>query len=113
VDEELGGLFIQHSRCPELTEAISNLPKDLYSKINLEEHQTKIPGSHMVLAALENAIYSTWISYFNVEELKTLLNLPVNCYPSEILAFGYPDGDVKKSTKKSLNEIVFYDTYSL
>ncbi|MCM1992142.1 nitroreductase family protein [Oceanirhabdus seepicola] len=113
VDEESGGLFIQHSRCPELKETISTLPKDLYSKINLEEHQTKIPGSNMVLAALEKGIYSTWISYFNVEDLKTLLKLPINCYPSEILAFGYPDGEIKISSKKSLDEIVFYDSYSL
>ncbi|WBW97835.1 nitroreductase family protein [Oceanirhabdus sp. W0125-5] len=113
VDEEKGGMFIQHSRCPELKETISKLPKELYSKINLEEHQTKIPGSHMVLAALEKGVYSTWISYFNVEELKTLLNLPDNFYPSEILAFGYPQGTLKTTSKKPLDEIVFYDSYSL
>lgn len=87
------------------------MDKKLYSKINLEEHQTKIPGTHMVLAALERGIDATWISNFNVEKLSNLLNLPKYIIPSEVLAFGYPQDKTEPKSKKDINEIIFYNKY--
>lgn len=74
----------------------------IYSYLNLEEHQTKIPGSHMIIAAVEKGIYSTWISYFDVEKVANLLRLPHNYTPSEIIAFGYPESEPKVRCKKSI-----------
>lgn len=109
ISDREGGRDIQISRFPEIREKIKNLDNELYSKLNLEEHQTKIPGTHMVLAAQEQEIGSTWISYFKVEELASLLNLPQNYLPTEILAFGYPETDSDKISKKKLDELVFLD----
>lgn len=81
----------------------------IYSKLNQEEHQTKIPGSHMVLAALEHGVASTWVSKFKVNELSQLLNIPDGYIPAEIIAFGYPKNDIKSMKKKSIDEIVFYN----
>jgi len=86
--------------------------KELYSKLNSEEHQSKIPGTNMVLAALEHGIYSTWVSYFNVNEVSGLLNLPSLYIPSEIIVLGYPDGDFKQRIKKKKEEIVFINSYN-
>jgi nitroreductase len=44
----------------------------------------------MILQALEHGVYSTWISYFEVEKVSMILGLPKFCIPSEIIAFGYP-----------------------
>jgi nitroreductase len=88
------------------------MEKQIYSSLNLEEHQTKIPGTHMMLAALEQGVYSTWISYFDVEKLSTLLSLPQNIIPSEIIAFGYPKDKIQKRQKKTIQEIVFYNSYN-
>lgn len=96
------------SRFPEIKEKIKNLDKEIYSKLNLEEHQTKIPGTHMVLAATEQGIGSTWVSYFKVQELVDLLGIPNNYLPSEIIALGYPVHDSKRVVKKSLEEVIFY-----
>ncbi|WP_291570679.1 nitroreductase family protein [Clostridium sp. UBA4548] len=52
VEDERGGRDIQVSRFPELKNEILNMNKALYSRLNSEEHQSKIPGTHMVLAAL-------------------------------------------------------------
>ncbi len=111
INDDSGGRDIQKARFPDIDQTIKNMDREIYSKLNLEEHQTKIPGTHMVLAALEHGIGSTWISYFNVEGLSDLLNLPENIIPSEILAFGYPEEEITPTEKKDKEEIVFYNKY--
>jgi nitroreductase len=111
VEDERGGREIQKRRFPKHSEAISNIDKYLYSALNSEEHQTKIPGTHMVLQALEYGIYSTWISYFEVDKVSKLLNLPKLCIPSEIIAFGYPEDEPSTTDKKGKEEIIFFNRY--
>lgn len=111
VEDERGGRDIQAARFPQYSTEIMRMDKGLYSALNCEEHQTKIPGAHMALAALENGIHSTWLSYFEVDKVAKLLKLPANYIPSEIIAFGYPAGEVKPRTKKKIEEIVFYNSY--
>lgn len=111
VDDNRGARNIQKRRFPRFEKEIDEMGKDLYSSMNLEEHQTKIPGTHMVLSALENGIYSTWVSYFDVEKVKKILKLPGNIVPSEIIAFGYPEGIPKLRDKKSIDDIVFHNYF--
>ena len=111
VDDERGGRDIQKQRYPHLSGAISQLPQELYWALNQEEHQTKIPGSHMVLTALEYGLGSCWISRFHVMGVAELLHLPSHCLPSEILAFGYPVLAQEPRKKKSLEEVVFRDAF--
>jgi len=109
VKAESGGRDIQKARFPELEDEIQAMEKELYCKLNQEEHQTKIAGTHMVLAALEHGIGSTWVSYFRVDELSKLLGLSGDCIPTEIIAFGYPGDKKTAQKKKSVDEIVFYN----
>jgi nitroreductase len=111
VDDEHGGRDIQKHRYPHLSWTISQLPQDLYWALNQEEHQTKIPGSHMILTALEYGLGSCWVSRFNVMGVAELLHLPPHCLPSEILAFGYPVFAQEPRRKKSLEEVVFRDVF--
>ena len=111
VEEEKGGMFIQHARFPQIKEQVEAMDRDIYAYLNMEEHQTKIAGTHMALTAQEHGIGSTWISYFNVLKLQSYLRLPKNLIPSEILAFGYPEKEQRVRTKKKLEEIVFYNKY--
>ena len=111
VDDARGGRDIQLHRYPRLAQDIANIDQRLYWAINLEEHQTKIAGTHMALAALEHGVGSCWVSLFDVEKLAELLNLPQNYLPAEILVFGYPEGGQVPVRKKSLDELVFYNTY--
>lgn len=111
VSDERGGRDIQKSRYPGMAEVISNMDIGTYTKLNQEEHQTKIPGTHMVMAALEQGLSATWVSFFKVEEVSALLNLPENLIPGEIIAFGYPAKKEKPLKKKSLDEIVFYNKF--
>lgn len=111
VEVERGGRDVQKSRFPNLSETIESMNNEVYSCLNLEEHQTKIPGTHMVLAALEHGVASTWVSYFDVNKVSVLLNLPKSCIASEILVFGYPVEKKEPLIKKSLDEIVFYNIF--
>src|SRR6056297_772187 len=109
VADHKDGRNIQMKRFPEINEKLMNLDKELYSKLNLEEHQTKIPGTHMVLAAIEHGIGSTWISYFEVEKVSKLLNIKNGYFPSEIIAFGYPKNKKDMASKKKNSDIIFFN----
>lgn len=113
VEKEQGGRDIQKARFPKISEIIESMNNEVYSCLNMEEHQTKIPGTHMVLAALEHGIASTWISYFDVDKMSVLLNLPKACIASEILAFGYPTNKKEPLKKKKLDEITFYNVFGI
>jgi len=111
VADEQGGRDIQVHRYPEYADIITQMDKELYSALNQEEHQTKIAGAHMALAALEHGVGSCWVSRFEVWRVADLLNLPEGTIPSEILVFGYPEKTRKPTGKKSLDEVVFYNTF--
>ena len=69
VDDLRGGRDIQQDRFLEYAEAIAQMDQDLYWALNQEEHQTKIAGTHMALAALEYGVGSCWVSRFEVKRL--------------------------------------------
>jgi len=111
IPAEKGGRDVMMARFPSVKEDISTMSKHLYEAIHLEEHQTKIPGTHMVLQAIEEGIGTCWVSYFNVEAVTELLELPEDYMASEIIAFGYPKDNIRPREKKQLDEIVFYNQY--
>ena len=111
VEDTRGGRDIQIQRYPKYAQAIVSISQQLYWALNEEEHQTKIAGTHMALAALEHGVGSCWVSRFDVEELAQFLNLPPNTLPSEILVSGYPEGPPLPRHKKSLDELVFRNLF--
>lgn len=111
VADARGGRDIQVQRYPEYAAQIAAIDPDLYWALNMEEHQTKIAGAHMALAALEHGVGSCWVSRFNVKQLAQRLNLPAGILPSEILVFGYPDRESRPARKKRLEEITFYNVW--
>lgn len=111
VDKARGGRDVQKARYPMLAKIIEDMDDEIYTKLHLEEHQSKIPGTHMVLAALEHGIGSTWVSYYEVDKLTKLLNLPNPYIASEVIAFGYPAENGKVTKKKSLDDIIFTDKF--
>ena len=111
VGDERGGRDIQVHRYPEYADIITQIDKKLYSALNQEEHQTKIAGAHMALAALEHGVGSCWVSRFEVRRVAELLNLPGGTIPSEILVLGYPEKAQKPTGKKSLDEVMFCNTF--
>lgn len=111
IDKSHGGRDVQKARFPRHSKIIEDLEDEIYTKLHMEEHQTKIPGTHMVIAALEHGIGSTWVSYFDVYKLTSFLNLPSSYIASEIIAFGYPAINENVTVKKDLTELVFRNKF--
>lgn len=107
---DVGKGTMSSERFPSLTDEIDKVDEKLFVCLDMEENQVKIPGTHMVLAAIEHGIGSTWVSYFNCEEVSRILRLE-GYIASQILAFGYPAEDLKPRPKKKLSDICFNDYY--
>ena len=108
VQDDRGGRDVQVQRFPEWEDAIKSMDARLYSALNSEEHQTKIPGVHMALAALEHGIGCCWVSRFEVRAVARAIDVPDGYFPSEILTFGYPAEPGHHAQKKPLDELAFY-----
>jgi nitroreductase len=111
VEKSRGARDIQKVRFPKYADIIDKMHEDVYIRLNAEEHQTKIPGSHMILMALEYGIGSNGISYFDVDKVSELLNLPERCIASEIIAFGYPSDENHQKSKKHFDDIIFCNIF--
>lgn len=98
---------IQKRRFPHLAEQIDAMDEDLYLALNMREHQTKIAGTAMAMAALEHGVGSTWVSLFDVNVVAALIGLPDSFVPSEILVFGYPAEERGPAPKKTVDEVTF------
>ena len=97
------------NRFPSVKEKIRDMNNTIYSIINMEEHQTKIPGEHMVLAALEYGIYSTWISSIDCEMTGKIIGVE-GYLVTNVIAFGYPEHPGKPTPKKELKNITWLCT---
>ena len=111
VSDARGGRDIQVDRFPQYKDQIMAMDTDLYRTLNMEEHQTKIPGTHMLLTALEHGLGGCWVSRFDVQKLAEMLNFPAYILPAELLVLGYPVGGKPPKQKKPLSELAFFDKY--
>jgi len=74
---------------------------------------------HMWLAARAEGIGMGWVSIFDPEALKTVLNMPPDSHPVAILCIGHVDAFYEKpmlvmeewATERSLDEFVFEDEW--
>lgn len=73
-----------------------------------------IVATHMMLEAASIGLGTVWISYFDEEKAKELLNIPETWQPVCMIYIGYPADDFVPNTKlgchrKPLNETCFYN----
>ena len=65
----------------------------------------------MVTAAWMHDIGSCWIGGFNEEKIKKTLNLPEEAKIVCLVSFGVPDEEPAQRPKKTMNEIIHYNTW--
>jgi nitroreductase len=106
LDEDIG-----LNRFPSMRDKIRKIDYDVYAAVNMEEHQTKIPGEHMVLAALEHGVYSTWISSIDCELIGRLMGIE-GYLVTNVIAFGYPEQPRAPTPKKRLKDITFTNFFT-
>lgn len=92
--------------CGDKTKAFSKGEHSLY------EVDATIVATHMILAAENANIDSTWIAMFDGEKIKELFNLDEGVEPVAIINLGYKTDDcpvnVNHTIRKALSEIVKY-----
>jgi len=98
-------------RFPTIHDELQKIDRGMYTRINMEEHQTKIPGEHMVLAALEHGVYSTWISSIDCEKVGELIGVE-GYLVTNVIAFGYPKTAREVTPKKDLETLIFTNHFS-
>ena len=79
---------------------------------NSGEIDIAIVNTHMMLAAAELGVGSTWVMWFNPEAVKEKFNLAENLEPVAFLMLGYPAENAHPSRlhtqSRSMDEIVSY-----
>lgn len=80
------------------------------------ETDATIVTTHMMLEAASLGLGTVWISYFDTEKAKNMLNLPEEIEPVCMLYIGYPADDFKPianpvSRRFPLEHTVFYNEY--
>ena len=70
-----------------------------------------IAVDHITLEAVEQGLGTCWIGAFKQGEVKKLLGIPENIRVVALLPLGYPDGIPDSRPRKSLDEIVAYETW--
>lgn len=66
---------------------------------------------HMTLAAVDEGLGTCWIGAFSQEKAMDILRIPDNCRIVSLLTLGYPAEEGRPKTRKSLEEIVCYDSF--
>jgi nitroreductase len=66
---------------------------------------------HMTLAAVDERLGTCWIGAFSQEAAQKILNIPAKYRIVSLLTLGFPKTPGRTKTRKSLDEIVCYETF--
>lgn len=67
---------------------------------------------HMTLAAVEEKLGTCWIGSFSQEDVQRILNIPDKCKVAVFLTLGYPDDAPSPKSRKKIEDLVCYETFS-
>ncbi len=70
-----------------------------------------IAVDHMTLAAVDEGLGTCWIGAFSQDKVKKLLNIPEEYRVVTLLPLGFPRQEIGTKQRKSLEEIVCYETF--
>ena len=70
-----------------------------------------IAVDHMTLAAVDEGLGTCWIGAFSQEKAKEILDVPANYRVVTIMPLGFPKHAERPKIRKSLDEIVCYETF--
>ncbi|MCZ7355347.1 MAG: nitroreductase family protein [Candidatus Methanoperedens sp.] len=74
---------------------------------------TAIAVDHMALQAVEEGLGTCWIGAFDEKKVKEILNIPEDVRVVALLPLGYPSAIPGPAKRKSLDEIVKWEKWSI
>ncbi len=72
---------------------------------------TAIAIEHILLEAEQLGLATCWTAWFEQEAVRTIVNIPDDKYVCGIITLGYGDEEPKQRPRKTLDEIVRYETW--
>ncbi len=70
-----------------------------------------IAVDHMTLAAVDEGLGTCWIGAFSQEQARNILKVPESCRIVTLLTLGFPKLTGRQKVRKSIDDIVCYETY--
>jgi len=70
-----------------------------------------IAVDHMTLAAVDEGLGTCWIGAFKQDKAREILGVPDSCKIVTLLTLGYAEDKGRPKDRKSIGEIICYDTY--
>lgn len=78
---------------------------------NYYEVDVAIVMDHLILTAHSLGLGTCWIGAFNPKAAHEVLSLPDDVVPIVFTPLGYPDKEPREKIRKSLNELVKYESW--
>jgi len=104
---------IQVAQAPIVIAAVSTMPEAIMScGVPAFAVDLAIAIDHMTLAAVEEGLGTCWIGAFSQEKVCSILGIPASCRVVSLLTLGFPNESGRPKIRKSLDEIVCYETYT-
>ncbi|MEE8419151.1 MAG: nitroreductase family protein [Dehalococcoidales bacterium] len=99
-------------QAPVIIAAVSTAPESIMKcEVPSGPVNVSIAIDHMTLAAHEEGLGTCWIGAFSQDESRQILEIPDTCTVIALLTLGFPNQEGREKNRKTMEEIVCYDTY--
>ena len=97
---------------PVVIAAVATMP-DLMMICEVPDYPVDlaIAVDHMTLAAADEGLGTCWIGAFSQHKVHDILGIPEKYQVVALLPLGFPKQPASPKTRKSLNEIICYETF--
>jgi len=100
-------------QAPMVIAAVATEPESIMSSgIPRYAVDVAIAVDHMTLAAVDEGLGTCWIGAFSQQKVKEILNIPDKYRVVALLPLGFPRAETAIKLRKSLDEIVCYETFT-
>jgi nitroreductase len=100
------------AKAPVVIAAVATIPERLQQcGVPAYAVDLAIAVDHMTLAAVDEGLGTCWIGAFSQEETRDILKVPAKYQIVALLPLGYSKQPEGAKTRKSLTEIVCYETF--
>ena len=99
-------------KAPVVIAAVTTMP-ELVMICGVAEYPVDlaIAVDHLTLAAVDEGLGTCWIGAFSQEKVCDILKIPKSCRTVALLPLGFPKQPGRPKVRKSLDEIVCYETF--
>ena len=100
------------ANAPVVIAAVATMPEYVMrSGVPAHPVDLAIAVDHMTLAAVDQGLGTCWIGAFEQEEVKDILKIPEDYRVVVLLTLGFPKTTGRAKERKTIEEIVCYETF--